>query len=45
MDGALLLNRPPAPGSRVIDEAAAAAVADPSIRTDPPDAVVTARAV
>ena len=40
-----LLNRQSAPGSRVIDEAAAAAIAGPGIRNDPQDAVVIARAV
>ena len=41
----ILINRPPAPGSRVTNEAATAAIADPSIWTDPPDAVETARDV
>ena len=40
-----LLNRSPTPGSLVIDEAATAAIVDPSIRTDPPDAMDIAKAV
>ena len=40
-----LLNRPPAPGSQVIDEAAAMAIVDPSIQTDPSDVMEIARVV